>query len=123
VGEIPPLMKQAEDNLNIMYFQLVAECEIFRYQIRQILCYWKHHTINDTIAYTYYDFKNKKWYERLIEWLTKRFGDSVYESKDEEEITKNLENQKTMLEELEQHVGFLVDRIKPSYESDDTDTD
>src|SRR5690349_3983084 len=68
VGEIPPLMKQAMDHRNQLFFELVADCEIFRYQIARFLS--RHH-LNDTIAYSYRDLDPKKWYNQFKRWLLK----------------------------------------------------
>lgn len=69
VGEIPPLMKQASDNLNKLFYELVAVCEIFRYRILWLIC---RSDVNDAIAYSYQGLEKKKWYERLRQWLMKR---------------------------------------------------
>ena len=57
VGEIPPLMKQASDNLNRLFYELVAICEIFRYRISWILC---RSDVNDSIAYSHTKFQAKE---------------------------------------------------------------
>ena len=69
VGEIPPLMKQASDNRNRLFYELVAICEVFRYRIIWIL---RRNDVNDTIAYSHQNLEKKKWHERLAKCLAKR---------------------------------------------------
>lgn len=76
VGEIPPLMKQASDNLNRLFFELVVVCEIFRYRIIWIL---RRGNINDAIAYSYQNLGKKKWNERLEQWLLNRCSISAHD--------------------------------------------
>ena len=52
VGEIPPLMKQASDNRDRLFYQLVAICEVLRYRLMWIL---RRMDVNDAIAYSYRD--------------------------------------------------------------------
>ncbi|CAM4771714.1 unnamed protein product [Rotaria magnacalcarata] len=81
VGEIPPLMKQASDNLNRLFFELVVVCEIFRYRIIWIL---RRGNVNDAIAYSYQNLDKKKWYERFEQWLTSRCSVSAHDDNDDD---------------------------------------
>lgn len=75
VGEIPPLMKEATDNRNRLFYDLVAISEVFRYRLIWIL---RRTNVNDAIAYSYQDLDKKTWHERLIQWLTKRSSHSIH---------------------------------------------
>jgi hypothetical protein len=88
VGEIPPLMKQASDNLNRLFYELIAICEVFRYRIIWIL---RRSDVNDAIAYCYQDLDKKKWYERLGRWLMKRRSRSAHDDNPEVDTNKLLE--------------------------------
>ena len=89
VGEIPPLMKQASDNLNRLFYELVAVCEVFRYRVIWILC---RSDINDAIAYSYQDLDRKAWYERLGQWLVRLYSRSAHDVDDPEVNTDKLLN-------------------------------
>ncbi|CAF1020079.1 unnamed protein product [Adineta ricciae] len=112
VGEIPPLMKQAEDHVNLIFFQLVAECEIFRYQLAWVLC---RSDMNDAIAYSYQDLKRIPWYKRLKRWILTRCGTSVNDD-DQSESTMNemLEQHTLLLQDLKKKMLVLVEQSKPS---------
>jgi hypothetical protein len=81
VGEIPPLMKQASDNLNRLFYELVAICEVFRYRIIWIL---RRSDVNDAIAYSYPDLDKTKWYTRLGQRLVKRCSGSANDDNDDD---------------------------------------
>ncbi|CAF1438206.1 unnamed protein product [Adineta ricciae] len=61
VGEIPPLMKQATDDRNRLFYELVAICEVLRCRLMWIL---RRTDVNDTIAYSYRDLYKKTCFER-----------------------------------------------------------
>jgi hypothetical protein len=83
VGEIPPLMKQASDNLNRLFYELIAICEVFRYRIIWIL---RRSDVNDAIAYCYQDLDKQTWYERLGQWLVERRSGSAHDDDDNPEV-------------------------------------
>lgn len=66
VGEIPPLMEQASNNLNKLFYELVAICEVFRYRVLWIL---RRSDMNDAIAYTYQDLQKKPSNTPFGQWL------------------------------------------------------
>lgn len=66
VGEIPPLMKQATDDRNRLFYDLVAIAEVFRYRLIWI---FRRTNVNDTVAYSSQKLQNKKLLERFTRWV------------------------------------------------------
>jgi len=121
VGEIPPLMKQAKDHLNIILFQLVAECEIFRYQLAWLLC---RNDVNDATIYSYQDLKKKPWYEKLKRWMMKRCASSTNDDDNSDSDTDEiLEEHTLLLQGLKKKVQVLVENSKPTTRSGNVNTD
>lgn len=110
VGEIPPLMKQATDRRNQLFFELVSNYEIFRYQI-----YWflRRHKGNDAIAYSYRDLNKKKWYKQLKHWILKCIMRND-DDDDQSELSteEQLAQQTTMLQELNKKIHIVVQQTK-----------
>ncbi len=118
VGEIPPLMKQATDHRNQLFFELVADCEIFRYQIAWCL---RRHKINDVIAYSYRDLNKKKWYQPVTRWLSKRIMQNNEDDQSELTTEEQLEQHTAMLQELNNQVYVVVQQTKTKSADDDND--
>jgi hypothetical protein len=118
VGEIPPLMKQATDHRNQLFFELVADCEIFRYQIAWCL---RRHQINDVIAYSYRDLNEKKWYQPVKRWLSKRIMQNNEDDQLELTTEEQLEQHTAMLEELNNQVYVVVQQTKTKSADSDND--
>lgn len=118
VGEIPPLMKQATDHRNQLFFELVADCEIFRYQIAWCL---RRHKINDVIAYSYRDLNKKKWYQPVTRWLSKRIMQNNEDDQSELTTEEQLEQHTAMLQELNNRVYVVVQQTKTKSADDDND--
>ncbi len=118
VGEIPPLMKQATDHRNQLFFELVADCEIFRYQIAWCL---RRHKINDVIAYSYRDLNKKKWYQPVKRWLSKRILQNNEDDQSELTTEEQLEQHTAMLQELNNQVYVVVQQTKTKSADDDND--
>ncbi|CAF1436980.1 unnamed protein product [Adineta ricciae] len=70
VGDIPPLMKQAKDERNKLFFELVANFEILRYHLSSLFL-WYYKSNNDTINYTFQDLNQKTKFQQLTYWLSK----------------------------------------------------
>lgn len=73
-------MKQATDNRNRLFYDLVAIAEIFRYRLIWIL---NRLDVNDAIAYSYRNLDKKSWHERLMQWLMKRCSRSTHDDDDD----------------------------------------
>ncbi len=114
-------MKQAKDHLNLILFQLVAECEIFRYQVAWLFC---RSGVNDATAYSYRDLKKRPWYERLKRWLMKRCANSDGDDDSSDPNTDEILEQHTMLlQGLKKKVHILVEKSKPTTRSSNSNSD
>jgi hypothetical protein len=114
-------MKQAKDHLNLILFQLVAECEIFRYQLVWIFC---RSDVNDASPYSYKDLKKKSLYERLTRWLMKRCASSADGGdQSDSSIDEILDEHTLLLQGLKKKVQVLVENRKPTTRSGNFNTD
>jgi hypothetical protein len=111
-------MKQATDHRNQLFFELVADCEIFRYQIAWCL---RRHKINDVIAYSYRDLNKKKWYQPVKRWLSKRILQNNEDDQSELTTEEQLEQHTAMLQELNNQVYVVVQQTKTKSADDDND--
>jgi hypothetical protein len=111
VGEIPPLMKQAADHRNKIFFELVADFEIFRYQLAW---FTRRHTKNDAIAYSYRDLDQKKWYQQLKRWLLKSILQKNDDDQSDPSTEEQIAQQTGTLQKLNEQVFFLTQQTKTS---------
>lgn len=118
VGDIPPLMKQATDHRNKLFFELVADCEIFRYQIAWFFC---RHKLNDAIAYSYRDLNDKKWYKQLKRWILKCIMRDDEGDQSEQIVEEQLTQHTIMLKELSNQVHVVVEQTKTETKSTNGD--
>ncbi len=79
-------MKQATENRNRLFYELVVICEVFRYRLIWIL---RRSDVNDAIAYSYQDLDKKNWHQRLMQWLMKRCSGLVSDGDDDDDDDPN----------------------------------
>lgn len=121
VGDIPPLMKQAGDERNRLFFELVANFEIFRYQISPLFPCWKS---NDTINYTFQDLNVKNSFQQVKNSILKFFSGSADLSDQSESNNEDqIEQQTIMLRSLKKQMEVLLDKTKTSTNNYDGDSD
>ncbi len=121
MGDIPPLMKQAADERNRLFFELVANFEIFRYQITSFLCC---KTSNDTMNYNFQDLNEKSNFQRLKHWMSKFFLGSANKNDESDSDTDDqMEQQTMMLRSLRKQIQVLVEQTKILSPNDDDDSD
>jgi hypothetical protein len=121
VGDIPPLMKQASDERNRVFFELVADFEIFRYQITSLFCC---NASNDTVNYSFQDLNEQSTFDRLQHSLLKFFAGSA--KKNDEADSDNdaqLEQQTHMLRNLKKQMQVLVEKTAAASQNYDPDSD
>jgi hypothetical protein len=111
VGEIAPLMKQAADHRNKVFFELVADFEIFRYQLAW---FSRRHTMNDAIAYSYRDLDQKKGYQQLQHWLLKCILQKDDDDQSDLSTEEQISQQTGTLQKLNEQVYVLTQQTKPS---------
>ena len=109
VGEIPPLMKQAANYRNQLFFELVADFEIFRYQVTSFLCIKEG---NDAIAYSYRDLNQTKWYNKLKRWLLKSIMQDDGQAQSDLDTDEQIVQHTAMLQELNKQIYVVVQQTK-----------
>ncbi len=121
MGDIPPLMKQATDERNKLFFELVANFEIFRYHLTSFLCCY---TANDTMNYSFQDFNERSTFQRFTRQLSKFFLGSSNKNDESDSTTDDqIEQQTLMLRSLRRQMQVLVEKIKNSSTNYDDDSD
>ncbi|CAF4133303.1 unnamed protein product [Adineta steineri] len=121
VGDIPPLMKQAADERNRLFFELVANFEIFRYQITSFPGCSKS---NDTMNYNFQDLNDKSNFQRLIHWMSKFFlGSTNKNDEPDSDANEQIEQQTLVLRALRKQMQVLVEKTKTSSTNNDDDSD
>ncbi len=121
MGDIPPLMQQASDERNRLFFELVADFEIFRYQIASIRCCY---TSNDAMNYSFQDLNDKSKFQRLKRWMLKFFSGSANKNDQSDSNTEDqLEQQTLMLQSLKKQMQVVVEKTKTSSKIYDVDND
>jgi len=121
VGDIPPLMQQASDERNRLFFELVADFEIFRYQIASFLCCY---TSNDAMNYSFQDLNDNSNYQRFKRWMLEFFSGSVNKNdQSDSDIEDQLEQQTAMLQILKKQMKVVVEKTKTPSTSYDVDSD
>ncbi len=121
VGDIPPLMKQASDERNRLFFDLVADLEIFRYQITSLICCYKS---NDTMNYNFQDFNEKSNFQQLKRWISKLLSSLSNTDDESDSNTENqLAQQTFMLRNLRKQMKVLVEKTAAQTTNNDDDSD
>jgi hypothetical protein len=119
VGDIPPLMVQAADERNRLFFELVADLEIFRYWMTSVSCFSKS---NDAMSYSFQDLNTKSIYDRFEYQILKFFsGSGKRDDQSDTNTEDQLEQQTVMLKSLKKQMKVFVEKTKnPSnnYEDD-----
>lgn len=120
VGEIPPLMKQASNESNRLFFEVVADFEIFRYQLLSIFCCLK---VNDNINYNFKDFNTISTCERIRNFLLKFFtGSKTLDEEPESKDNDQSEENNMVLRDLKKKMQILVVKTKTAKDmNDDSD--
>ncbi len=121
MGDIPPLMQQASQERNRLFFELVAHFEIFRYQMGSILCC---RTSNDAMSYSFHDVNDKKSIEHLKNKILKFFvGLASKDDQGEADTEEQLGQQTIMLKKLKKQMQVVVEKTKNSSTKNDDDSD
>ena len=121
MGDIPPLMQQASDERNRVFFELVADFEIFRYQIASLFhCY----TSNDTVNYSFQDLNEKSYFQKLKYSVSKFLsGSGDKNDKSDSNTEEQLEQQTMMLRKLKKQMQVLVEKTAITPTNNDGDSD
>ncbi len=121
MGDIPPLMEQASDERNRLFFELVADFEIFRYQITSSLCC---STSNDAMSYSFQDLNRNSIYEKWKHRILEFFSGSSKESDQSDANTEDqLEQQTVMIKSLKKQMKIFVENTKTSPTTYEEDSD
>ncbi len=121
MGDIPPLMEQASDERNRLFFELVADFEIFRYQMASFLCC---STSNDAMSYSFQDLNSKTIYEQVEDQILKFFSGSSKKNDQSDANTEDqLEQQTVMIKGLKKQMKIFVEKSKPSSTTYEEDSD
>ncbi len=121
MGDIPPLMQQASQERNRLFFELVGNFEIFRYQMGSILCC---RTSNDAMSYSFHDVNDKKSIEHLKNKILKFFvGLASKDDQGEADTEEQLGQQTIMLKKLKKQMQVVVEKTKNSSTKNDDDSD
>ena len=121
MGDIPPLMEQAADERNRLFFGLVADLEIFRYWMTSAPCFPKS---NDAMSYSFQDLNTKSTYERFEHKILKFFsGSGKRDDQSDGNTEDQLEQQTVMLKSLKKQMKVFADKTKSSSNNNDDDSD
>lgn len=121
MGDIPPLMKQAADEQNRLFFELIIDLDVFRYQI---LSCCRCCSSNDTVNYSFQALDTKTPFEQ-VKYSLSNFclGSTDINEESEVKIEDQLEEQSTTLHGLKEHMQVFIRKNKAGSTTADYDSD